>query len=609
MNRYRFTVTLHIQGPVISRAVEAGRAGLDAVALRDRDGLEALPGSLIRGLLRESWQTFGWSDRITHWLGADPVAARAPDKSPSEYNLKRSRLRFDDHWTVETPGQRHQFRHRIRIEPDTGAVSGGGLMIIETPFAPGATVRFTSHITAEAEDQPTAEALRGWLEKGFRYLPAVGGLKGVGFGRLLDAKVSQPALIESKRTLRAPAAARSADTSPSTLALGLRIVPLDELCFPRPGPKGTLGNRYVTDDIIPGAALKAVLARLWSSEDPLRTRYFDTLRITHALPVRRGRDRRPLAIPYSLAFREGDTPSHLDLRDFARTSAPALIDGKAPSFQPDWKEKRRTIARTYCGWDQPPSRRLRVRNAIDADTGTVRYDSVTASGYLFAMETVVPDAHWWLANLQVPDVAPAQRGALVAKLEALLAQDLEPLGKTKAVARIEALDAPWAFNGCCDPLIGDGQTVVIALQSAALLLPWQLACAPTNDGQTLLEAYRTSWSELSHQSLALRHFFARQALGGGVYWWNHFRHKERPYRPVVLTQPGSVFVLDIVDGRRDDAERTLAGWRDHGLAPIAGTPGGGRWQDNPWIAENGYGEVAINPTLHRELAVQEASRP
>jgi len=604
MSRYRFTVTLQVQGPVLSRAVEAGRAGVDAVALRDRAKHEALPGTLVRGLLRQSWETFGWTERIAHWLGGDPVAARNPDKDRSEYDpehAKRSRLRFDDRWSVETPGERHRFRHRIRIEHDTGAVSGGGLMIVETPFAPGETVRFTGQITAEPTDEQNANNLRGWLEKGFRYLPAVGGLKGVGFGRLLDADVSGPVRIETERTLRAPTAARSSvGPAPSTLALGLRIVPLDELCFPRPGPKGTLGNRYVTDDLIPGAAFKAVLARSWPEEDLLRKRYFDSLRITHALPVARGHDRRPLAVPYSLAFRECDKPTKLDLRDLALFDEPRPIDGKAPRFQPDWKEAHRKIARTECGWDDPPEHRLRVRNAIDGETGTVRYDEKSASGYLFSVETVVPDNHWWLANLQVPNVDPGDRADLIAKLEDLLARDLAPLGKTKAVARVEDIGEAWPFSRCCGPLVRDDGSLVIALQTPALLLPRELKCQPTNDGGSLHAAYAASWSELSRQTLVLRHFFARQELGGGVYWWNRFRDKKEPYRPVILTQPGSVFVLDLVEGKRDEAAGVLTGWRDHGLPQLAAAPGGADWRANPWLAENGYGEGAINPTLHQE---------
>jgi len=100
--------------------------------------------------------------------------------------------------------------------------------------------------------------------------------------------------------------------------------------------------------------------------------------------------------------------------------------------------------------------------------------------------------------------------------------------------------------------------------------------------------------------LVLRHFFARQELGGGVYWWNRFRDKKEPYRPVILTQPGSVFVLDLVEGKRDEAAGVLTGWRDHGLPQLAAAPGGADWRANPWLAENGYGEVAINPTLHQE---------
>ncbi|WP_295438246.1 hypothetical protein [uncultured Thiodictyon sp.] len=602
MNRYRFLVTLRVQGPVISRAVQAGQAGIDAVVLRDRHQLEALPGTLIRGLLRDAWAGFGWDQSIRDWLGGDPVAAREPGKHTEAYGLRPARVRFADHWTVANRGRARSYRHRIRIE-DTGAVSGGGLMLIESPFAAGEIVTFTGLVSAEADGQASVDDLRRRIRQGLRWVPAVGGLKGVGFGRLLDAEVAAAEHLPSRQPTvsRTPAAAPAAPAAPATLSLGLRIACDDELCFPRPGPKGTLGNRYVTDDIIPGAAIKAVLARLWSTQDALRDPYLDALRVTHALPVQ-GREQRPLAIPLSLAFADGRGSAAIHLRDLALTAEPELLAGTTPRFAPDWKTGQRRIAAATCGWDAPPQRRVRVRNAIDRTTGTVRFDPVNDSGYLFALETLLPQGHRWLANLQVPEVQPEDRDRLIATLTELLSQELAPLGKTKACAWVETLriGAPWAFAAAGGPLIRDDGRVLIDLQTPALLLPPDFTCAPTNDGATLQRAYQAAWDALSHGSLTLSHFYASQALGGGIYWWNHFRRKEQPYRPVVLTQLGSVFALRVVAGQQSAAASHLARWRDHGLPPPHGFDPD--WRRNPWLAQNGYGEVAINPDLHWTLA-------
>lgn len=593
MNGYSFEVRLRVQGPVISRAVQAGRAGVDAVALRDHHRLEALPGTLIRGLLRQAWTELGWDDAVHTWLGGDPMTARDLDKTGAAYRLPRSPLRLSDYWTVENRGEAGSYRHRIRIEA-SGAVTGGGLMIIETPFAPGAEVAFVGTVTALTADAEAVADLRRCIRKGLEWVPAVGGLKGVGFGRLLGVAVGEAEPLQpGAPVLRLSPVPRS--DGPVTLALGLDIVCDDELCFPRSGSKGPGGNRYVTEDQIPGAALKAVLARLWPRGEPLRDRYFDALRITQALPVGPGADARPLAVPLSLAFPEGRTPADIDLRDLALEPGPRLLSGQAPRLAPDWKDAHRRIARRYCGWGDPPEHRVRVRNAIDPATGTVR------TGYLFALETLVPDRHRWYANLQVPAVAPADLEPLIATLTGLLAQTLAPLGKTKAAARVTRIGPPWPVHLAGRTLVSQDGTVVIDIQTPALLLAPEFVCAPSNDGAALHRAYADAWATLSGGSLRLRHFFARQALGGGLYWWKGFRLEQGRYRPAILTQPGSVFVLNLTgEAQRAQAEAHLTRWRDQGLPQPAGFEDD--WRRNPWLAQNGYGEVAINPGLHWQLA-------
>ena len=69
------------------------------------------------------------------------------------------------------------------------------------------------------------------------------------------------------------------------------------------------------------------------------------------------------------------------------------------------------------------------------------------------------------------------------------------------------------------------------------------------------------------------------------------------YNPELLTCSGSVFVLEPV---RDQAaaEAVLADWRDHGLGQPQNAPDTDDWWANPYIRQNGYGDVAINLDLH-----------
>ena len=65
----------------------------------------------------------------------------------------------------------------------------------------------------------------------------------------------------------------------------------------------------------------------------------------------------------------------------------------------------------------------------------------------------------------------------------------------------------------------------------------------------------------------------------------------------MLTQPGSVFVFRVLDAAK--AKGLLALWQRHGLALSTAVKAdhGHTWQDNPYIPQNGYGEVAVNPNL------------
>jgi hypothetical protein len=631
MNRCRFHVRLTVQGPVLSRGVATGPVGIDALPLRDpATERPALPGNLVRGLLRHAWLEFAeqdpaWHQHIARWLGPEPRAARDPHKPVADYQPdRRARLAFDALWPADRSGRPDRFRHRIRVEPDTGAVSGGGLMIVESPFGPGETISFSGHIEVRP---PAAEAaaarpdapdctgaaelatLRRQLEQGLAWIGAVGGLKGVGFGRLLRAEVD-PATAPAPRPLRVPATARAATAQPADLVIGLRLRPQAPFCFPEPGPKGTLGNRYRSADSIPGAALKGALARIWpvaGAWGRLREAYFDGLRITAAVPVQRGGvEARPLAVPYSLAMVERE--NGIDPLDLALDPERMHRYPRVPLLQPDWKDKHRQLAHRHCGHGEPPEHRLVVQNAIDRDTGTVDYDQDLAAGLLYSLETIAHDKHLWLANLCVPGVDPADRADLVSALETLLGQGLAPLGKTGIAADIDRIDQPWRRHGTGTGLLRHGRAV-LTLQSAALLLAPAFVAGGRHGRADLFAAYADYFAAAANAAAAgacdgalrLERFFARQQLAGGRYWWNRFRHREVPYQPLLLTCAGSVFVLEAAPGRDADAERILAGWRDHGLPPHPDAPGGTgpeHWRSNPWLRENGFGDVAVNAELH-----------
>ena len=69
---------------------------------------------------------------------------------------------------------------------------------------------------------------------------------------------------------------------------------------------------------------------------------------------------------------------------------------------------------------------------------------------------------------------------------------------------------------------------------------------------------------------------------------------------LAVTVKLSVAATAAAQGQQSAAASHLARWRDHGLPPPHGFDPD--WRRNPWLAQNGYGEVAINPDLHWTLA-------
>lgn len=598
MKEYSYEVRLILLAPVLSQA-SGGRAyGVDTASLRDVGGDPALPGSLIRGNLRHAWKAL--RDRYPRAAGipsAKEVKTWLGDESETGSHNKpnRGRLRFAEHWRADRSGG-SGVRHRIERNPSTGAVASGSLQVIETQFSAGERVLHTGWIKAWCPDNTEAIHLARWVRKGLEFMPALGALKGAGFGRVLAVEVTQ-----APDSVQAP---DEATLDPGSIAFGIRLRLDRPFCFARPHPPDS--NRYESEEFIPGGAMKGALARrlrqsgadsgpLDHPDYPALCQHFDLLRFTHAFPVAESSTVRPVVPPLSLVIGPKNAAEKApdDLYDVAFKGEPGLIHHQAPAFSADWKDKHFTMAYQKCGWRAPPLRSLLVRTEIDPYTGAARENK------LFATECVVPEGYQSLARVCLSQVSDAsERSRVIGELERLLPAGLDRLGKTEAEAeQIEILAQCLSLALPCHPVIHDN-IAVVTLQSAARLLPHPWVIPPTNGGPQLLSEYQGAWCELSGGSLDLVRFFTRQQLVGGRYLWTRFQHGEHPYNPELLTLPGSVFVLQV----RDEAKATakLSGWLENGLPQLACAPGGEDWQKTPYLAANGYGEIAVNLKLHWE---------
>jgi hypothetical protein len=625
MPAFTLNATLTLTGPVLTAATAPGGYGLDAVFARDpmppTEGNGhplpgehfILPASLVRGRLRQAWEelnsVFGPNEpkpfNIGALLGPDPVRGQQ-GSDPSDTNEPlRGRLRVEDFRAcAETSEVRT--RHRIAIDAQTGAADDQMLQLMEAPWGSGATVQFTGAIRCVAKDRTAAEELARQVEVGLRWVPQFGGERGLGFGANAGVSVSvQPSTGQTN-----PPSAQEADNA---TAWALVITPLAPFLLAR---HRTIENVFEGQDIIPGAAIKGALAELWREEagaapgTPVsqfgRTlhaelaEHLDALVFSHAFPAPKGQRTRPVVPPLSLA-RGGGL-----LRDLASVGGPGLLKGEAPTFDIDWKS-RADVDRDF-GWpDVPLPREPRLGTAIDREKNRARDEA------LFGKEAVIPTGYEWLARVDFSAVTdPAARQKVAEQLADLLAAGLDHLGKTHARARVEVLPA-----GSITPHVGqtlepvDGQFIV-TLQTPALLgWPEPLPAFPSVDSANWKTAYDEVWSELSGGALTCERFFARQTLAGGEYLWRRFQKKHgRPYNPWPLTEPGSVFVLQVANVREADAQTFLQRIATRGLPIPAwartafGLTGDPKtdWCFCPYLPENGYGEVALNLETHVRLA-------
>ena len=557
--------------------------------LSDDVGRPALPGSLVKGNLRHAWREL--QEHATPSVVAEIDTALKLLGEPSQdsdHEPRRGLLSFSEYWSDAAwkQSQATSRRYRIAVDPGTGAVANGALQVIESPYPVGTEVKFTGRVSGPVT-AGECESLRRLMLKGLLYSGAIGARKGVGFGRVEHIKVSYHTVHTKQRQgLQAPAAITGATR------IGLRICPQESFCFALPAVGRR--NHLQTGTAIPGGAIVAAIKRRIDAQPdrwPMLKQELDKLHITQATPVRTGLSVRPVALPLSLVQANGQ------YHDISGSRQWCLIGGRAPLFCIDWKDRdyQQAFALLNPGTGTGPAKRLHMRNEIDESKGTAK-DTV-----LFSMETVIPEGFEWIANcdLSLCD----QPTDIIQELFDLLDRPLTQLGKTKTPAQV-TVEAAYDFSvGAGAPALTPGEQIVVYLQTAARLLPTGFQSPSANGGGVLRTAYESAWSQLSGGSLRLSHFYASQRLNGGEYWWRRFRLPDSAcngaYHPEILTESGSVFVFTVKNAELADSK--LRRWYDLGLDQLSCAPGGEDWRYNPWIAANGYGEIAVNLCLHDVL--------
>jgi hypothetical protein len=563
---------------VLTKSSSIGDLGCDAIMARTmrRDPQSNrmvprfyIPGGLVKGLLREAWQEIGhvidaaYLDLQREWLG-DASAPASADKP------LRGKLRFGDFVDGRTDAaSAHRKRFRIQIDDERGAADGQMLQVIDSPYSPGEDVEFSGTLAALVPDGapvPTEAIQRGLL-----WIRAVGGNRTVGFGELLSVDVK--AIRSTSKPVK--------PTDAAFFELRYRFT--DPLIVSR---RRIAENLFESDEVVSGAVFIGAVAEM------LRTGGFSALRselsrvrFTHAFPALGGGER-PRRIPLSLAWFK-------DIAlDVIRCGHPVLRNDVPPAFDVDWKDSVARRLSGEAGWPRP-EKELRVRTAIAGETGAAKDER------LFGWKTVLP---WsvdsgadleWVGYCDTSALSPQARTELLE----VLSFGIEPVGKTKARAQVSVSPLP-------PPSLENSDTYVVTLQTPALLL-YPPALQREEPGVTtpepLLHAYRAAWNALCGNSVQLIRFFARCSLAGGPYFTNRFSFKKQ-YKPYLLTDPGSTFLLQPLPGRSDMARERLEALLRSGIPLLPGLrefyglphETDKHWERCPYVPTNGYGEISVN---------------
>ena len=600
ISRVTLPLTLSVQGPVLTRSSSIGALGVDApmavgtVFNKSTGNVEKryyLPGRLIKGLLREAWEELGtvpgfrYSEYAATWLGLGSAPESTED---AEADVpRRGRLTFGDFADFQTCSSVHSLRYRVQIDEDRGAAGNAMLQIIDSPYAPFDTVEFRGEIrwltTAESEVSELADAIR----RGLSWIRAVGGIRTSGFGQVLEV-VGEPVVerLSPVVSLRKP-------------SWSLRLRFHEPLILSK---RRISNNLFESEDILPGAAIKGAIAGM-IERDPASFRELKDelhkVRFTHAFPAIAGHPR-PSQIPLSIIeFPKQIVPGQKDqeseLRDIigedtiGEDGPSSLPWGRAGKFDIDWKEDTHKRVNVTYQWPEIPTE-LRVRTAIDSSIGKARENALFAWQMLVPHDLKLKQDFEWVSNVEISGLSAQARR----QLECLIRFGIEPLGKTRSLASAILDDAPI-------PNVKAAASYVVVLQTPALLLNPEPLIGSSS--QTELESeYRRAWSELSDNSLDLVNYFQRCSLTGGKYFQKRFHFKRSVYKPYLLCDAGSAFLLKPVQGRETDALACLRQWATRGIPLSAAIRGfyeipdeeSSRWKHCPYVPENGYGEVSIN---------------
>lgn len=598
---YELQVKLTLKAPLISSGGGDVTRGWNRIFYRNSDGKLALQGSHVKGKLREAINELIQINLVKD-VNIDELFGK--ENGTGQYEPETAALHFTD-FLYEGKEIISKLT-KVSINSQTGASKENFLQIIENIVPSGSLTEWNGKVSFFAADDNAAKALAQNLTMGLKWVTAMGGAKGSGYGRLEAVHASLQA---------APSTRQIIPVSPVNRDLGL-IFEFENDLFVGGITKKT--SYAESQQVIPGAVIKGALAKflnqlcgtkpltkaidaqnqLVQKQFPLLAECFSNIHFSHAFPAPPAAVARPVTLPFSIVQVAAADSSTRPFVDVAGTAEPFLdASRKAPAFQIDWKNDDGIKA--DFGWANCEIIN-KTRTAIDPKTRRAKADKLYTFQYLtpFAKTKQTTGKVRWIAFVCFPEMDGAKLQKLGDEFNQLMRSGWNTMGKRSARFTCDFVAGrPPAKIQSSSDVFKNGEAVV-SLQTDALLFDGSNLATQRNN-LDLHQVYDDYWQQATEQSCELVRFFARQKLMGG-YLAKRYRLTPK-YYPFVLTEAGSVFVLQAKNLQK--ATDCLRRLQKDGLplpeditkrVPSDKQP----WQVCPFVPENGHGEININLACH-----------
>ncbi|MDM8539456.1 hypothetical protein QUF90_00070 [Desulfococcaceae bacterium HSG9] len=587
------TVILTVAGPILTAGSTYSGWGLDAVFYKDWQRNYALPGSLIRGKLREAMTNImsvspSDSFNVKQWFGEKSSDREGAAES---YAPHRGILKLSDFiYKAEVSESADLIRTRIRIEPERLVVEKGALIISESPFASGGEFLWEGQVEFFVSEEDQAEYL-SQLKKAFHFIPSIGADTTVGCGRLLSVQ------FKKMKNFRIPAS-NNGKNDQDAIGLDVSLELREPMLIG--GVKRT-ETIFESEEIVPGAVLKGAMAtglnrlagnmslgqsidernEFVSAAFPHLAKFYTALRFLHAIPAEEPYIRKE-SIPLSVVCYGNE------YENIAFKESEAEIwakDTKPVSFRIDWKGNQPKI------YKRPKLKYHPVmRTAIDEDL--LKADD--SKLYSFRMIKPAKEICWNFQVLFPENMPEDEKTGLDEEIHKALPLALRYIGKRQS--RVD-LSSKHIKPRKSLSRLNDALSFAITLRSSAIMVnPYYIAEKSEevfDDHELMKSFYEGYWHDLFGNAVIMKRWFASQELQGGYIG---MRFMKDHYRPFYLTSEGSTFVF-IIQNHKSAEEKLKSLFREGLPLPSwAQKEYGGSlpWKRCPFVPQNGYGEIQIS---------------